>query len=60
MSYAEPDPGRMALVSIDVQRETLDGHGFEIPCTTSVVPTIARLAREFRAAQRPIIHVVRH
>jgi nicotinamidase-related amidase len=48
-----------ALVTIDVQRDTLDGQVLEIPGTSAVVPRIARLATAFRAADRPIVHVVR-
>jgi nicotinamidase-related amidase len=48
-----------ALVTIDVQTDTLDGRPLEIPGTSAAVPAIARLAGAFRAAGRPIVHVVR-
>ena len=48
-----------ALVTVDVQRDTLAGGALEIPGTSAVVPRIAALAAAFRAAQRPIVHVVR-
>jgi nicotinamidase-related amidase len=48
-----------ALVTIDVQRDTLDGAPFEIPGTTAVLPQLRRLAEAYRRAQRPILHVVR-
>src|SRR5438309_3003925 len=48
-----------ALVTIDTQRDTLDGQPLEIPGTSAVVPNIAMLARAFRSASRPIVHVVR-
>jgi nicotinamidase-related amidase len=50
---------RAALVSIDVQKDTLDGGPLEIPGTSAAVAKIARLCRVFRAAERPIVHVVR-
>jgi nicotinamidase-related amidase len=54
-----PHLERSVLVTIDVQTDTLDGQPLEIPGTSAVVPAIARLAEAFRAASRPIIHVVR-
>jgi nicotinamidase-related amidase len=54
-----PHFGTAALVTIDVQRDTLDGEPLEVPGTSAVVPAIARLCDSFRQAGRPIIHVVR-
>jgi nicotinamidase-related amidase len=48
-----------ALVSIDVQRDTLDGRPLEIPGTSTAVAAMATLADAFRRAERPIVHVVR-
>jgi nicotinamidase-related amidase len=48
-----------ALVSIDVQRDTLDGRPLEIPGTSAAVAAMAALADAFRRAGRPIVHVVR-
>jgi len=48
-----------ALVTIDVQRDTLDGQVLEIAGTSAAVPHMARLAAAFRTAGRPIVHVVR-
>ena len=48
-----------ALVTIDVQRDTLDGAPGEISGTSEVVPAIGRLAAAFREARRPIVHAVR-
>ena len=42
-----------------MQRDTLDGQPLEIPGTSAAVPTIARLCHAFRAAGRPVVHVVR-
>jgi len=46
-------------VSIDVQRDTLDGRPLEIPGTSAAVAAMAVLADAFRRAGRPIVHVVR-
>jgi len=48
-----------ALVSIDVQRDTLDGRPLEIPGTSAALAVMAALAGAFRRAGRPIVHVVR-
>ena len=48
-----------ALVTIDVQRDTLDGRPLEIPGTSTALAAMARAADAFRAAGRPIVHVVR-
>ncbi|MGW2092310.1 cysteine hydrolase family protein [Promicromonospora sukumoe] len=53
------DLRQAALVTIDVQRDTLDGAPLEIPGTSAAVPAISSLAAAFRAAARPIIHIVR-
>ena len=57
--YTEPEWVRAALVIIDTQCDTLDGQPFEIPGTSAVVPRIRTLLDAFRAASRPIVHVVR-
>ena len=59
MDYLAPDLGSAALVTIDTQVDTLDGQPLEVPGTSAVVPMIARLAAAFRAAGRPIVHIVR-
>lgn len=58
-TYTEPDHKRSALITIDVQCDTLDGGPFEIPGTSAVVPRIARLADSFRLCGAPIVHIVR-
>jgi nicotinamidase-related amidase len=54
-----PNFDTAALLTIDVQHDTLDGEPGEIPGTTEVLPTIRKLASAFREAGRPIVHVVR-
>ena len=58
-SSLAPDFASVALVTIDTQRDTLDGQPFEIPGTAAALPEMRRLAAAFRAAGRPIVHVVR-
>lgn len=57
--YTAPRWATAALVVIDLQRDFLDDGVSAIPGTTSVVPNIAALAAGFRAARRPIAHVIR-
>ena len=58
-SYLAPDFTSVALLTIDTQRDTLDGQPFEVPGTSAALPEMRRLAAAFRAAGRPIVHVVR-
>ena len=48
-----------ALITIDVQEDTLDEQPLEIAGTTDAVTRISQLCRAFRAIDRPIIHIVR-
>ncbi|MFH0821625.1 MAG: isochorismatase family cysteine hydrolase [Pseudomonadota bacterium] len=58
--HTEPQWSRSAVVTIDVQRDfTLSGAPFRIPGTEEALPDMQRLLIAFRAAFRPIIHVVR-
>ena len=59
MDYTEPLWASSALLVIDVQQDFLDGGGVTIPGTTAVLPRLAELVGAFRAAGRPIVHVVR-
>lgn len=59
MPYVTPDFGKGALLTIDVQRDFLEGGASPIEGTTAVVPKMAELARAFRQAGRPVIHMVR-
>lgn len=54
-----PEYAKAALITIDVQNDTLDGGTFEIPGTSAVLPAVGRLCETFRRAGRPIVHVVR-
>ncbi|RZU31808.1 cysteine hydrolase family protein [Blastococcus saxobsidens] len=57
--HLAPEPERSALLVIDTQVDFLDGGSSPIAGTSAVVPTIARLVRGFRAAGRPVVHVIR-
>jgi len=57
--YTEPDFAASALITIDVQRDVLDGGALAVPGTTAVLPAIELLLGAFRAADRPIVHMVR-
>jgi nicotinamidase-related amidase len=48
-----------ALISIDVQRDLLDGQPFEIAGTSAAAERIATICKAFRQAGLPIVHVVR-
>jgi nicotinamidase-related amidase len=58
-NYVTPQFDSIALVSIDVQNDVLDGQPFEIAGTSTAAVAIGRLAESFRRAGRPIVHVVR-
>jgi nicotinamidase-related amidase len=58
-SYTAPDFAAAALITIDVQRDTLDGGPLEIPGTTAALPAMRTLLDAFRQTSRPIVHIVR-
>lgn len=58
-SLVEPHFDSAALLTIDVQADTLDGGPLEIPGTSTAVPRIASLCQAFRSAGLPIVHIVR-
>jgi nicotinamidase-related amidase len=57
--FTAPEYGRAALITVDVQNDTLDGGPFHVPGTTDILPAISGLCQCFRAAARPIIHIIR-
>ena len=57
--YTGPDLGSVALISIDLQHDVLDGQAYEIAGTSAAASATVRLADAFRAAGRPIVHIVR-
>ena len=59
VSYTAPDFVSMALITIDTQRDTLDGQPLEIPGTSAILPRMQRLLQTFRKIEMPIVHMVR-
>src|SRR2546425_10578337 len=57
--YTTPHWDRCALLTIDTQRDTLDGGLFEIAGTSAILPTMQRALTAARGARRPVVHVVR-
>ncbi|MGX1543083.1 cysteine hydrolase family protein [Streptomyces adustus] len=48
-----------ALITIDVQRDFLSEAPYGVPGTTEILPALRRTVSAFRAAGRPVVHVVR-
>jgi len=57
--YTTPEFSAAALITIDTQRDVLDGGPLEIPGTSAVLPRMRTLLESFRDAGLPIVHVVR-
>ena len=57
--YTRPDFRSMALITIDVQNDFLDGQPCEIPGTSEALPRMRELVDAFRRARLPVIHMVR-
>jgi len=57
--YTAPEWSSSALITIDTQRDTLDGQTFEIPGTSAILPRVTALLQAYRNAKKPIIHIVR-
>ena len=58
-SWTQAEFEHAALVTIDVQRDTLDGQPFEITGTSKSLPHIKRLCEAFRNNGSPITHILR-
>ncbi|MFE7278344.1 cysteine hydrolase family protein [Streptomyces sp. NPDC057623] len=57
--YTAPHVATSALVTIDVQRDFLSEAPYGVPGTTEILPALRRTVSAFRAAGRPVVHVVR-
>jgi nicotinamidase-related amidase len=57
--YTAPDFASAALITIDTQRDVLDGGPLEVPGTSAVLEQMSLLVDAFRVADLPIVHVVR-
>ncbi len=49
----------MALITVDTQRDTLDGGPLEIPETSAILPRLQRLLHTFRTVRMHVVHMVR-
>ena len=57
--YTEPQLDSSALITIDVQRDTLDGRALEVAGTSARLSRMKALVEAFRARGLPIVHIVR-
>lgn len=57
--HLSPEFDSIALISIDMQRDLLDGQPYEIPGTSAAAERIVPLVEAFRDAERPIVHIIR-
>ncbi|WP_022667504.1 cysteine hydrolase family protein [Desulfospira joergensenii] len=57
--YIEPDFISSAVITIDTQKDTLDGQPLEIPGTSLALPKIKMILDAYRQKELPIIHIVR-
>lgn len=57
--YTSPDFSNIALVTIDVQNDTLPGAPLEVKGTQEIIPGIIQLLQLFRERNKLIIHIVR-
>jgi len=57
--YTAPHFQTSALITIDLQRDFLSNAPYGIAGTTEVLPAVLQTVRAFRAAGRPVFHVVR-
>src|SRR5262249_22656452 len=58
-AYTAPQFERAALITIDTQRDVLDGGALEIAGTSAALPQMSALLDGFRDAGAPIVHIVR-
>ncbi|MGW2823682.1 isochorismatase family protein [Streptomyces sp. NPDC001443] len=58
-SYTAPHFATPALIAIDVRRGFLSEAPYGVPGTTEIPPALRRTVSAFRAAGRPVVHVVR-
>jgi nicotinamidase-related amidase len=57
--HTAPDFAAAALITIDTQRDVLDGGVLEIAGTSAALPQMGALVVRFRELGAPIVHVVR-
>lgn len=57
--YTSPEFASAALLTVDVQCDTLDGGAFEVAGTSAILPNVQALLSRFRRTHRAIVHAVR-
>lgn len=57
--FTAPEYHKSALITIDIQNDTLNLRPLEVPGTSHILPCVASVANAFREAGRPIVHVMR-
>ena len=57
--YTDPDFAVAALITIDTQRDVLNGGPLEIRGTSAALEEMHLLLHAFRVSGRPIVHIVR-
>lgn len=57
--HLAPHWASAALITIDMQRDFLSDRPFGLAGTTEIMPSLRSLTEAWRAAKRPIVHVVR-
>ena len=55
----EPDFGRSALITVDIQNDTLDDQPFGIKGTYEIIPNVKKMLEAYRGKGKAIIHVIR-
>jgi nicotinamidase-related amidase len=58
-AFTEPHLETSALLVVDTQADFLDDGTAAVAGTSAVLPELARLVTAYRAAERPVVHVVR-
>ena len=57
--YIKPHFKNSALITIDVQRDTLNDQPLEVPGTSNALPHIKQLLDTYRNCKLPIIYIIR-
>jgi len=57
--FTQPDWAHAALVTVDIQQDTLDGQPAAVQGTTQILPVVRNLLDQFRNLEKPIVHIVR-
>lgn len=59
MHLTDPDFAHCALITVDLQKDTMPGQPMEVPGTSDVIPPVLSLLTVFRDKNIPVIHLVR-